>query len=327
MNAPPSRHRYHFGPTRIDAHLPLPMLSPAAEGSRADIVLHLRPAVPAHAPVDGWLHHWQDRQGATTLSLAAHADGYRLRFPGLCDFLVDADAAGIAIEPLEGLDRDTLEHLIVDQLLPRALAHRGAFVAHASAVLVDGSAVLFLGHSGWGKSTLASLLHGAGHRVLSDDCALLTVTAASVTATATYPSLRLFDDSIDRMTDSAPATLPVAAYSQKRRLALDIPDAGNAGHPVAAIFLLNDPAMPAGDHDISPIPPALACMALVEHSFRLDLYSGRHTRLLLGQAAQVQRHVPVHALRYPRDYAATPALLDILRSHLDGIRAAACSRA
>ena len=65
-------------------------------------------------------------------------------------------------------------------------------------------------------------------------------------------------------------------------------------------------------------------MALIEHSFRLDVTATQHTRLLLGQAAAVQRFAPVFHLRYPRDYRHSARLLEVLHQHFDGL-AAACA--
>ena len=315
MNTP-ALHSYRFGQSRVDSAIPLPVLPPARTNEvEADIILDAGPAQPALDPVTDWLHHWLQPNGTATLSLAAQDHGYRLRFPGLCDFLVDADARRIRAEPVEGLDPGTLEHLVVDQLLPRVLAHQGALVAHASVVLVEGRAILFLGHSGWGKSTLAGLLHGTGRRLLSDDCALLVAAASATHVVPTYPSLRLFGDSIGQTLGAGAATGAVAAYSPKQRLGLGPPEPEDSRWPLRAIYLLNDPADPASDHTIAPLPPALACMALVEHSFRLDLASTAHTAALLAQAAAVLRHVPAFTLRYPRDYTASPVLLDTLVSH------------
>lgn len=314
-------HRYRFGQTRVDSAVPLPVLPPAAnKDTPADIILQAGGAQDILVPVTEWLHHWLDANGAPTLSLAAHGEGYRLRFPGLCDFLLDADASRIQVEPTQGLDPATLEHLVVDQLLPRVLAHRGALAAHASVVCIAGRAVLFLGHSGWGKSTLASLLHGAGHRLLSDDCALLVAAAEATHVVPTYPSLRLFADSIGQAAGyDAASTTPVAAYSPKQRLALGPAEPEGSAWPLQAIYLLNDPAAPTRHHAIAPLAPVPACMALVEHSFRLDLASTHHTLLLLQQAAAVLGHAPAFVLSYPRDYAANGILLDTLASHVAGL--------
>lgn len=320
MNTSPARH-YRFGQSCVASHVPLPVLpmATADDTTKADITLEAAPAQTSLEPVTDWLHHWPAHDGTTTLSLATHGNGYRLRFPGLCDFLIDTDAVRIQIQAMQALNPNTLEHLIVDQLLPRVLSHRGELVAHASVMRIDGRAIAFLGHSGWGKSTLASLLHSAGYRLLSDDCALLIATTGSVNAVPTYPSLRLFNDSIGHTLGDGAFTSPVAAYSPKQRLTLGTPEPENNLCPLRAIYLLNDPANPSDHHHITPLAPALACMALVEHSFRLDLSSIIHTKALLAQAATVLRHTPAFALHYPRDYAANAALLDTLMAHITGL--------
>ena len=297
--------------------MPLPVLSPVIGScSDADIHLHIDPERIHAAPIAHWQHHWSDPNGNITLSIAPDGDGYRLRFPRLSDFLIDANASHIQAEPAKGLDEATLEHLIVDQLLPRVLAHRGALVTHASSIGMAGRAILFLGHSGWGKSTLASLLHDAGHHLLSDDCALLNITAGAPNIVPTYPSLRLFEDSISQMEGAPPLTSWVNAYSRKQRLNLGPPQLQTIAWPLHAIYLLNNPSTPANGHTITPLPSAQACIALIEHSFRMDLASTRHTRMMLAQAAAVLRQTPVFALSYPRDYIANAALLATLSAHV-----------
>lgn len=321
MQPAPVPRRYRFGTRLVQADIALqalPQVNDAAAGELIEIVATTPRAAPAN--VDTWLHHWHEDGGsARVLSLARHGEGYRLRFPNLCDFLIDRDAGRIAAEPLTGLPPDTLEHLLVDQVLPRLLAHRGELVAHASAVQIGTRTALFLGRSGWGKSTLAGLLHRAGHRLLSDDCALLRTSANDVTAVPTYPSLRLYGDSIEETVGTGQATVSVAGYSRKRRVPVADAHADHTARPVHAIYLLNDPADAVTEHAVAPLPPAVACMAIVEHSFRLDMGSTAHTTALLGQAAEVLRRVPAFALRYPRDYATSAQLTALLEQHIAGL--------
>jgi energy-coupling factor transporter ATP-binding protein EcfA2 len=58
------------------------------------------------------------------------------------------------------------------------LSERGDLALHASAVTLDGHAVLFCGPSGRGKSTLALLASQLGHPVVSEDGVVLTVNGA-----------------------------------------------------------------------------------------------------------------------------------------------------
>jgi hypothetical protein len=62
-----------------------------------------------------------------------------------------------------------------EHVASRLIARRGACVLHASAVVPsveageEEGAMVFMGHSGAGKSTIAGLAQGAGYLVLSDD--------------------------------------------------------------------------------------------------------------------------------------------------------------
>lgn len=74
----------------------------------------------------------------------------------------------------------------------RLLARSGAVVLHAAAVVDDGEAIVFAGHSGAGKSTISKIAEEAGARVLSDDRTILTVEGGTVHAHGTpwHGSLR-----------------------------------------------------------------------------------------------------------------------------------------
>lgn len=318
MNAPHSRRLYHFGDHRLAISAPLQTLVPADPDSAADISVTIaEPSVDHPAEVATWRHQWIEADGRVNLSLAREETGYRLRFHDQCDFLIDSAGSAILAQPLPDLSTETFEHLLVDQALPRVLSHRGELVAHASVVEIGNVVATFIGRSGWGKSTLASLLHGAGHRLLSDDCAVLRVRGEHVEALPTYPSLRMYEDSIGQTVSADAEISPVATYTRKKRVTLDPPAYARVIPAVRAIYLLNDPADPAEHHTITPLSPMLACMAMIEHSFRLDVTDAEQTRHLLAQAATVLRQVPAFSLRYPRDYTANQQLVEQLLGHIN----------
>jgi hypothetical protein len=57
----------------------------------------------------------------------------------------------------------------------RLLGRDGGLLVHASSVVFDDGALLFVGHSGAGKSTIAAIAEQCGGTVLSDDRTILTV--------------------------------------------------------------------------------------------------------------------------------------------------------
>lgn len=77
-------------------------------------------------------------------------------------------------------------------LMCRLVTDEGALVVHGATVEYGGRALLFLGHSGAGKSTMAGLAREYGARVLSDDRSIVRIDAdrAAVWGTPWHGSLR-----------------------------------------------------------------------------------------------------------------------------------------
>ena len=74
----------------------------------------------------------------------------------------------------------------VDEVLMcRLLVSEGVLVVHGATVEYQGKALLFTGHSGAGKSTIAAIAESAGARVLSDDRSIVTVRGSTPTVWGT----------------------------------------------------------------------------------------------------------------------------------------------
>ncbi len=120
------------------------------------------------------------------------------------------------------------------------LSQRGALVLHASAVAVDGQAVIFAAESGFGKSTTAAALSARGHQVLSDDKAALHFDPHTqrLIMYPTVSRLKLLPESYRAVAGDETGAEPVHAGSRK----LAYTEASAAGAfdalPVAAIYLL-----------------------------------------------------------------------------------------
>lgn len=99
-----------------------------------------------------------------------HDDGrYTLRFMTICDFVVSPDLARVTVHPVRGADRGIAEVLTTGAMLAFQLYARGHAVLHASAVAVGDRAIAFVGPSGQGKSTMATLLCSQGAGLITDD--------------------------------------------------------------------------------------------------------------------------------------------------------------
>lgn len=236
-------------------------------------------------------------------------EGLLLRFPGLADFAINTEVGLIGVAPASGTDEETLQHLVLDQVLPRVLAQRGRLVLHAGAVSVEGRVIAFVGDTGAGKSTLTAFLHAAGYPLLSDDGLVLSPRDGGVSAQPTYPSLRLWPASVAGLYAEPPKLAPMAHDSTKQRVVLGEDATTVDPLPLAAIYVL---ALPVESRDASialtRLSPRAACMAMVENAFQLDPTDTRRAAALLGQAAKVAEQVPAFQLTYPRRFDLLPSV-------------------
>lgn len=308
-----------------DMALPALRGSSAARPQRQQLRIQRLPSSYPHANVsEGWRHAWLNEDGSVALQLAicrARKAGaskrYLLNFPEQGEFLLDPASRSIQIDVPSTIPENTIEHLLLDQAIPRLLAGRGHLVVHASIVRCGTRTVAFLGRSGWGKSTLAALLHEKGYPAICDDCALLEPHVEQILATPSYPGLRLHTDSIQHTLGSATAgTVAVSDYSSKQRI-IDIgtPAALLDPQPLAAIYLLGDPTQAPDLLSIEPINEADACIALIEHSFRLDPTDPAETVQQLAHASAVTRTTPMFTLRYKRDFSRQNEIIERVLQH------------
>jgi hypothetical protein len=104
---------------------------PVVEDTRPECVLTFQPPL---ALVDAaWDHLWRRPDGSVSLSCAKDGEDYALGFPGWGRAIVRDEGRSIEVLLEPDVPRETVEHLVCDQLLPRVAAFRGRLVLHAGA--------------------------------------------------------------------------------------------------------------------------------------------------------------------------------------------------
>lgn len=222
--APPFRHQA-FGLT-FASELPLPELLPAAEGADADVQIRFG-TVPEEVP--GLLKRGVRYQAA--------ANALRLQVDGVANYLIEAGRR-ITITRAPGADDDDVRVFLLGSALGALLHQRGDLVLHGSAVEWNGEAVVFLGRSGVGKSTLATAFKRRGHAVLTDDlCVVRPRADGRMVAQPGFPQAKLWLDSLKRLEFAPDQLKPIRAKIEKRALPLADQFHG-APLPVRKLYLL-----------------------------------------------------------------------------------------
>lgn len=300
---------YLFCGQTIQSSIPLPELLRA---DQADAKLFFKLERPQERSIDQpWSHHWLSPDGEKSLSYRWQDSCHWLRFPGLADFLLSAHAERISCFPFSEMPLETIRHLLLDQVLPRCLAHQGQIMLHASAVRLELGLILLVGDSGAGKSTLAGNFHRAGHPAISDDCVWVKENDHQILAVPSYGGLRLWDDSLEVLFPSDAHTPSMAHYSSKKRVTLnkdELPESGT-GIPILAVIVLS-PADPISASDVSldRLSRRETFIAMLKQTFQLDLRDlermTRHTQAL----GRIVPMLPSYQLSMPRDYDLLPVV-------------------
>lgn len=222
--------------------------------------------------------------------------GQVLKIEGASDFYIAP--GGQAIVRLNGakagvdaslskLDREVM----AGPALVLALAQRGRWCLHASAVTVNERATALLGESGQGKSTLASYLATHGHPdwlLAADDILPVTAGPSGVEAWPRFPQLKL---------------------PMKSQPGLIMPE-----HlPVGRICVLT-PAGPDHEPELHLLPPGQAVRMMVRHTAGTRLFDSGLLAKHLAFCARVAEQVAVYHLLYPHSKEKLARVKDLLEN-------------
>ena len=250
---------------------------------------------------------WKDSFGPLKVSRVSFGSSYVYRISLGDKIKVDVmPAERLAVYSRSDVPKITIDHFLVDQVLPRVMSQQGELILHAGAVRNKDGAILLLGPSGRGKSTLATSFHDAGWALMGDDAAVISWEEGKPSACAIYPSLRLFPDSIEALVSDSASAESLAHYTSKQRLNLPtLAEAVSQPSPIKAIFVLAEPSE-GGRIDVHRLSIADACMSLLKNSFALDPTDPEQARQRLDQASKLAHRLPTFAISYPHDYARLP---------------------
>jgi len=111
-----------------------------------------------------------------------------------------SDSTHILIEPLSNNWSEILLYFYCN-CISAILYQKGFIPFHASGVFIDDNSVLLIAApSGCGKSTTAIKLAELGYKVFNDDTVIINIEGSGCTATASYPMMRQWQDTIDKQT-------------------------------------------------------------------------------------------------------------------------------
>lgn len=188
----------------------------------------------------------------------------RLAGIGTCQF---SEGRLITITPFEDVTHEMISPNILGGCMSVILRQRGFLVLHASSVAIQDKVVAFLGHSGWGKSTLAAALHTHGHSVITDDVLAISLEdVENPIVVPSFPQCKLSPQAAEALGKDPNSLEPLYAHSSKRAYHFQS-GFQQERLPLHSIYLLS-----RGDsHSITPLSFKDAFAYLVSHTRAMDV--------------------------------------------------------
>jgi hypothetical protein len=248
------------------------------------------------------------------------ADGSTyLRWSGLFEFLISPDGRRIVGRALEASNREIFHTYLLGQVLSFALLRRGIEPLHATAVVVDGRAVAFLGDSGYGKSSLAAAFVRAGYPLLTDDLLVLHETDDSYTAHPGPPRLKLFPAVAQRLLGDSVRGTRMNPLTNKLIIPLPRRSAHLGPAPLHAVYVLNAPSRrsPTRRVTIRAMAQRRAFVALLANTFNNVVTEPERLRRHFRLATRLAADLRIKSLSYPRDLDRVSEVREAVCADLD----------
>jgi hypothetical protein len=296
---------YRISGLSVSSELTLPGAIPVIEApdSAPDVTVRRVREIPAAKAPQTLGPNW-----------SIDGDSFFLHVPRVAHFLITA-GSDIAMQVEAGVAEGDAVIFLLGTAFGVLLYQRGRIVLHASAVQAGGSAVLFCGKSGAGKSTMAAALNKRGYAHVTDDVCCIDFDAQGrPMVLSDGRMLKLWLDAVagidlrDRKGAAVRSTIDkfyVEPAAQLRQPML----------PVAAIYALREQR--------APLEAGIEKPALLDATqiLRRGLYRARlmatmgMSETFLAKVMDIQRGAGVYTLTRPFNMAAIPEVCDRLETH------------
>lgn len=295
-------HFYSVSGLSVESEIALPGVIALAADGRPDVTIRRRPVPAALENPTAEGPTWQ-----------IAGKQFLLRIPDVARFLLD-DGREIGFEPESDAAAADIPIFILGTVFGILLHQREQIVLHASAVRVNGKAVLFCGPSGAGKSTLAAALARRGYPLVTDDvCAIAVSESGTPMVHPDGRQLKLWANSIDQLDLAERRGERVRHRLEK--FFVEPPEAFSEALPLGAVYALREARPPYAPGIESP-NVVDAALILRRSAYRPMIVTQMDQRAHYFHAATgIADTAGVFHLTRPLAFAKMPAVLAWLEQH------------
>lgn len=261
-----------------------------------------------------------DSTGSIVTSFGA-GEFFQLVYSDGIQFVLDAAAQRLWGTCVPPLTIDDIATYLSGPVMGFVLRRRGLMSLHASAVCIDGLAVVFCGESQSGKSTSAAALALRGVPVLCEDVTPLLEEAGSFQVEPGYPRVCLWPDTVASLLGTPNALPQLTPTWEKCFLPLNCDGARfeQQKRPLGMIYLLAQRSQEERAPWIEEISPREALLELVQNTYLKRLLDRTQRAAEFDLLSRVVMQVPVRRILPHVDFARVGVLCDLIVAHTERV--------
>jgi len=227
----------------------------------------------------------------TGCNFSANSDEAYIFWEEVGEFII-RQGQTIGISPAPEVSDSVLQLFSLGPVMAVLLHQRGKLVLHATGVVVDGQAIVFLGKSGQGKSTLTAMFCQRGYSALADDLVPVDLEGAIVSVYPGFPMLRLGRDAAKAL-DIPLSHMP---HPKLQKQYYDVTRGFEVcARPLSRIYVLSESDQPC----LENLNHSDAFTQLVNHSYVTRLIKGASAKHHFFQCTDLVQKVPIRCLGRP----------------------------
>jgi hypothetical protein len=216
----------------------------------------------------------------------------------------------IVFTPTSKASETMIRFYLASTVMAILLYQRQFLVLHGSVIDIDGQAVIFLGNSGDGKSSVVAALHARGYNLINDDVAPIALGQEQAILHPGFPQIKMTRETA-RVLNYDFASFPIFHPAEAKRNYR--PQYTSVPKPmtIRRIYVLGY----SGEFAVKSIPNAMAVKELSRHSRPTTLYH-QGDALHFFQCANLVKQQPIYHLIRPKNLELLPQIVDFIEKNL-----------
>ncbi len=235
---------------------------------------------------------------------------FLLRIESLARYYV-RNGREITVTAIPGAEEEKILIFLMGSAFGALLHQRSILVLHASAISIENAAIVFMGPSGIGKSTLAAGFHKRGCQFLADDVCAIALTNGKPAVIPGFPRLKLWPDTLNLLGRNRAELRSVSMAPHRVKYFLPVQSPHEIPVPIKTAFLLD--RVRSESFILAPLAGLAKVDSLIAHTYRLGFLQGTGTREgHFRQCAAVSDQIGIYRVSRPENGPTLDDLMDFI---------------